>query len=153
MGVPGGVFQRTSSQSNALEGEAANGLTQKVSVLTIVFNEDWNDLVTKTSEIQEMYIGENTNSNPNGKATMRDRAAEALVTPPQKEPIALFFAPNNSKGTSDIHYGGHWRVVDGIGEGATKECLAKFEFVGVDKAIVEAINRDEVNSLSTLQIS
>jgi hypothetical protein len=128
-------------------GTKTHEKTQKVSVFTIVLNEDWNDLVTKTSELQEMYIGKNTD--PNGKATMRDRAAEALVAPPQKEPIALFFAPKNSKGTSDIYYGGHWRVVDGkllrpprSVKGQLRQCLAKFEFVGVDKAIVEAINRD-----------
>ena len=128
-------------------GTKTHEKTQKVSIFTVVLNDDWNDLVSKTSEVQEMYIGQNMD--PNGKTTMRDRAAEALVAPPQKEPVALFFAPKNSKGTSNIYYGGHWRVADGkilkpprSVKGQLRQCLAKFEFVGVDKAIVEAINRD-----------
>eukprot|EP00339_Tiarina_fusa_P027502 CAMPEP_0117033486 /NCGR_PEP_ID=MMETSP0472-20121206/23919_1 /TAXON_ID=693140 ORGANISM="Tiarina fusus, Strain LIS" /NCGR_SAMPLE_ID=MMETSP0472 /ASSEMBLY_ACC=CAM_ASM_000603 /LENGTH=315 /DNA_ID=CAMNT_0004742409 /DNA_START=56 /DNA_END=999 /DNA_ORIENTATION=- len=110
-------------------GTKTHEKTKKVSVFTIVLNDDWNDLVSNTSEVQEMYIGKNPS--PNGKPNLRDRAAEALVKPPQREPVALFFAPKNSRGTSDIFYGGHWKVVDGkmlvpprAVKGQDRQCLA-----------------------------
>jgi hypothetical protein len=128
-------------------GTKTNEKTKKVSVATIVLSDDWNDLVSNTSDLQEMYIGKNTA--PGANPTLRDRAAEALVAPPQKEPVALFFAPKISKGTSDIYYGGHWKIVDGkmlspprSVKGQLRQCLAKFEFVGIDQAIVDAIDKD-----------
>lgn len=121
--------------------------TSKVTVKTIVLSDEWNDLVNDTSQIQEMYIG--TNPEKDSKPTMRDRAAEALVAPPQKEPIALFFAPRNSNGSTEIFYGGHWTVVDGkmlnpprAVKGQPRQCLAKFAFAGVDASLVEALNKD-----------
>jgi len=89
-------------------GLVTNEKTKEISVHTIVLNDEWNELVTDTSEIQEMYIGKS--SDPNAKPSSRDRAALALVKPPQREPIALFFAPKKAQGSNDIHYGGHWKV-------------------------------------------
>ena len=126
-------------------GTKTNEKTKEVSVITIVLNDDWNDLVTTTGEIQEMYIGKSPD--PNAKPTLRDRAAEALVLPPQRDPVGIFFAPKKSKGTNEIFYGGHWKVIDGkmlkpprAVKGQQRQCHAKFEFVGVDKSIVNAIN-------------
>lgn len=126
-------------------GMKTNEKTKEINLYTIVLNDDWNDLVSKTSEIQEIYIGKSTD--PKAKLTTRDKAAKALVDPLHKEPIGLFFAPKNTKGTSDIYYVGHWKVVDGTilrpprnVKGQPRQCLAKFKFVGFDQAIVEAIN-------------
>lgn len=120
--------------------------TKKVTVKTIVLNDEWNDLVTDTSQIQEMYIGKSPDNDV--KPTFRDRAAEALVNPPQQDPIALFFAPKHSLNTNEIYYGGHWKVVDGemlqpprLVKGQLQQCLARFAFVGIDRHIVEAINK------------
>jgi len=125
-----------------------NEKTKEISVHTIVLNDEWNELVTDTSEIQEMYIGKS--SDPNAKPSSRDRAALALVKPPQREPIALFFAPKKAQGSNDIHYGGHWKVVDGkmlapprAVKGQLRQCLVKFQFVGVSQAIVNALNNGE----------
>eukprot|EP00934_Nitzschia_sp_Nitz4_P007022 Nitzschia sp. Nitz4//scaffold48_size128905//118304//119320//NITZ4_003621-RA/size128905-processed-gene-0.125-mRNA-1//-1//CDS//3329553045//7012//frame0 len=128
-------------------GTKTNEQNKKVTVQTIVLNDEWNDLVSETNQIQELYIGSSTDKD--AKVTMRDKAAEALVNPPQKDPVALFFAPKNATGSSDIFYGGHWQVVDGkmlhpprSVKGQPRQCLAKFQFVGINEAIVETLNRD-----------
>ncbi len=128
-------------------GTKTNEKTQKVTVRTIVLNDEWNDLVKDTSEMQLMYIGKSAEQD--SKPTLRDRAADALVNPPQQDPVALFFAPKNLLNTNEIYYGGHWKVVDGkmlhpprAVKGQLRQCLAKFVFVGVDRQIVEAINKE-----------
>jgi hypothetical protein len=94
-----------------------------------------------------LYIG--VSSNSDGKETLRDRAARALVQPPQKEPLAIFFAPKNELGTDDVYYGGHWKVVAGnmfepprVMKGTPRQCLVKLVFSGVDPEIVKAVNAD-----------
>lgn len=131
-------------------GTKTNARSKKVTVFTIVLNDEWSDLAVNTSEIQEVYIGQNHHSNPNPKPSLRDKAAEALVMPPQKEPLALFFAPKNSKKTTEIYYVGHWQVQDGkmlsppvSKKGQMRQALAKFKFVGIDKRIVDAINEEK----------
>lgn len=126
-------------------GTKTSEKTQKVTVRTIVLNDEWNDLVTDTSQIQEMYIGKSADKD--SKRTLRDRAAEALVNPPQQDPVALFFAPKKLLNTNEIFYGGHWKVIDGkmlhpprAVKGQLRQCLAKFVFVGIDRQIVDAIN-------------
>lgn len=124
-------------------GTKTSEKTKRVAVVTIVLNDEWNDLANSTSDIQEMYIGKSPESN--GKPSLRDRAAEALVSPPQQDPVALFFAPKQ-KGKREIYYGGHWKVIDGkmlnptrAVKGQERQCLAKFEFVGVDSQIINAL--------------
>lgn len=126
-------------------GTKTNEKTQKVTVRTVVMNDEWNELVTDTSQIQEMYIGKRADKD--GKPNPRDKAAEALVSPPQKEPIAFFFAPKKSQDTSLVFYGGHWKVIDGkmlnpprAVNGQMRQCLVKFAFVGVDRLILEALD-------------
>jgi hypothetical protein len=121
--------------------------TKKVKVYTILLNDEWNELVRVTESIQEMYIGSNTN--PHAKPTLRDRAAEALVSPPRQDPIALFLSPKQEKGTSDVFYAGHWTVMDGkmldpprMVRGQMRQALVKLTFVGVDQSLVDAINQD-----------
>jgi hypothetical protein len=137
-------------------GTKTNQETKKLSVSTIVLNDEWNDLVTSTSEIQELYVSKNTNSPTNANSatsghlqpSLKDKAAEALVSP-QKEPIALFFAPKKKREPSNLFYAGHWRVIDGhkldppsFVKGQARQCQVKFEFVGVDRTIVDAMNED-----------
>lgn len=124
-----------------------NEKTKKVTVKTIVLNDEGNELVTDTSQIQEMYIGKSSD-NGDPKPTFRDRAAEALVNPLQQDPLALFFAPKNALRTNEIYYVGHWKVVDGemlqpplLVKGQLQQCLARFAFVGIDRKIVDAINK------------
>lgn len=129
-------------------GTVTHEKTKKLTVITIVMNDEWNDLVRDTSQLQDMYIGKS--SDPDAKPNLRDKAAEALVFPaPQREPVALFFAPKNGMGTSDIYYAGHWKVVDGKlltplrdVKGQPRQCLAKLKFAGIDQALVDAINHD-----------
>jgi hypothetical protein len=125
-------------------GTKTNEKTQTVTVRTVVLNDEWNELATDTSQIQEMYIGKSKEKD--GKPNPRDKAAEALVSPPQKEPIAIFFAPKKSQDTSLVFYGGHWKVIDGemlnpprAVKGQTRQWLVKFAFVGVDRLILEAL--------------
>lgn len=129
--------------------------TKKLIVCTIVLNDEWNVLVKTTAEVQEMYIGKgnsngtNTGSNVGTQQpSLRDKAAEALAAH-QKEPVALFFAPKKGTEPRDIFYGGHWRVIEGemlnpprIVNGQARQCLVKFEFVGLNNAIVRALNED-----------
>jgi hypothetical protein len=131
-------------------GTQTNAQSKKVTVLAMVLNDEWNDLAVDTTEIQEVYIGQNNYTSPSPKPSLRDKAAEALVIPPQKEPLALFFAPKISKKTSEIYYVGHWQVQDGkmlsppvSKKGQMRQALAKFKFVGIDKRIVDAINEDK----------
>lgn len=136
-----------------LFGTKTNQETKKLSVSSIVLNDEWNDLVADSSEIQELYVSKNTNNSANTNSgllqrSLRDKAAEALVSP-QKEPIALFFAPKKMTGPSNLFYAGHWRVIDGqtldppkFVKGQARQCQVKFEFVGVDKAIIHALNED-----------
>ena len=128
-------------------GTKTNGKTQKVHVFTMVLNDEWNDLVTRTTEIQDVYIGKNTSEN--AKPSLRDRAAQALVSPMQAEPIALFFAPKKSKGSGDIYYVGHWKVIDGKMlapprpvKGQMRQCLVRLKFVGLNQDIVDAISKE-----------
>jgi hypothetical protein len=100
--------------------------------------------------IQEMYVIKGTGENNGGGSPgQRDRAAHALVDPPQALPIALFFAPKKTLNTSDIYYVGHWKVVDGkvldpveLVNGHLRHTMAKLAFAGVDRNIVGAFNRD-----------
>ena len=115
----------------------------------MVLSDEWNDLAANTTEIQEVYIGQNHHTNSYPKPSLRDKAAEALVMPPQKEPFAIFLAPKNSKRTSEIYYVGHWQVQDGkmlsppvSKKGQMMQALAKLTFAGIDKRIVDAINED-----------
>jgi hypothetical protein len=131
-------------------GTKTNAQSKKVTVFTMVLSDEWNDLAVDTTQIQEVYIGQNNYTNPNPKPSLRDKAAEALVMPPQKEPLAIFFAPKKSKKNSDIYYVGHWQVQDGkmldppvSKKGLMRQALAKFKFVGIDKRIVDAINEDK----------
>jgi hypothetical protein len=131
-------------------GTKTNERAQKVTVRTIVLTDEWNDLAKDTSMIQEMYVvkGTGENSGSVGPA-QRDRAAHALVDPPQSLPIALFFAPKKALKTSDIFYVGHWKVVDGnvldppeMMNGQLRQTIVKLSFAGVDKNIVDTFNRD-----------
>jgi hypothetical protein len=134
-------------------GTKTNQETKIMSVSSIVLNDEWNELVKLTSDIQELYIGKSNNNSMNTnkgapQTSLRDKAASALIAP-QKEPIALFFAPKKSAGTSDLFYAGHWRVIDGqmldpprIVKGQPRQSLVKFEFVGVDNAVVQALNEE-----------
>jgi hypothetical protein len=135
-------------------GTKTNAQSKKVTVFTMVLNDRWNDLVVNTTEIQEVYIGQNNNTNPNPKSSLRDKAAEALVMPPQKEPLALFFAPKNrektSVKTSEIYYVGHWQVQNGkmlsppvSKKGQMRQAHVKFKFIGIDKRIVDAMNEEK----------
>ena len=92
-------------------GTKIHAATNQVYISSVLLNDEWNTMVTTTSEVQELYIGVSNTSD--GKETLRDRAARALVQPPQKEPVAIFYAPKNTRQTDDIYYGGHWKVVAG----------------------------------------
>ena len=90
-----------------------------------------------------MYIGKS--ADPNAKPSLRDKAAQVLVRPPQREPVALFFSP---KDDNKIYYGGHWKVLDGDllspprdVKGQPRQCLVKFECVGVSQPVINALNR------------
>jgi hypothetical protein len=128
-------------------GTKTHAATNQIYISSVLLNDEWNDLATNTSEVQELYIG--VSSNSDGKETLRDRAARALVQPPQKEPLAIFFAPKNELGTDDVYYGGHWKVVAGnmfepprVMKGTPRQCLVKLVFSGVDPEIVKAVNAD-----------
>lgn len=126
-------------------GTKTSSATNKVFISSILLDDEWNDLIGKTSQVQELYIG--TSSSSDGKETLRDRAARALVQPPQKEPIALFFAPRNKLDTDKVYYGGHWKVIAGhmleppqTVKGQPRQCLVKFVFSGIESNLVKAIN-------------
>jgi len=126
-------------------GTKTHAATNQVYISSVLLNDEYHTMVTMTSEVQELYIGVSKTSD--GKETLRDRAARALVQPPQKEPVAIFFAPRNTKFTGDVFYGGHWKVVAGnmlepprIVKGTPRQCLVKFEFCGVNPDIVKAVN-------------
>jgi hypothetical protein len=128
-------------------GTKTHAASNQIYISSVLLNDEWNDLATNTSEVQELYIGVSTNSD--GKETLRDRAARALVQPPQKEPLAIFFAPKNELGTDNVYYGGHWKVVAGnmfepplVMKGEPRQCLVKLVFSGVDPEIVKAVNAD-----------
>ena len=129
-------------------GTKTNEKAQKVTVRTIVLTDEWDELATDTSMTQEMYVlkgaGENSGS---VDLAQRDRAAHALVDPPQSLPIALFFAPKKTLNSSDLYYVGHWKVVGGkvldppeMMNGQFRQAVAKFAFAGVDKNIVDTFN-------------
>ena len=129
-------------------GTKTSATTNRVYISSILLNDEWNDLVGKTSQVQELYLG--TSSSPDGKETLRDRAARALVQPPQKEPLAIFFAPKNKLQTENVYYGGHWKVIAGhmleppqIVKGQPRQCLVKFVFSGVNMDLVKAINNGD----------
>jgi hypothetical protein len=127
-------------------GTKTNKSTEKLYISSILLNDEWNDLANTTNDIQELYIGTSAQSE-DGKASLRDRAARALVQPPQLEPLAVFFAPKNKFGTDNVYYGGHWKVAAGnmleppqVVKGQPRQCLIKFVFAGIDRNIVNAIN-------------
>jgi len=128
-------------------GTRTSDKTQKVRVFTLVINDESNDIVSTCGEVMDFYIS--SGNNPS-KPSLRDRAAEALVTPPQKEPVAMFAAPKSSLQTSDIYYIGHWKVIDGerlnppkMVKGQPKQTLVKFQFVGVNPALIQAMNNND----------
>lgn len=133
-------------------GTKTNEKAQRITTRTIVLSDETNDLVSDTGKIQEMYVVKNTNDTSDGTEgtlSQRNRAAHALVDPPQSHPFALFFAPKKTLSTSDIYYVGHWKVQDGkildppeMVNGYLRQAMAKFSFAGVDKNIVDAFNRD-----------
>eukprot|EP00980_Cylindrotheca_fusiformis_P023803 scaffold11032_cov122-Cylindrotheca_fusiformis.AAC.4 len=128
-------------------GTKTHAASNQIYISSVLLNDEWNDLVADTSEIQDLYIG--VSSNSDGRETLRDRAARALIRPPQKEPLAIFFAPRHSLGTEDVYYGGHWRVLAGnmfdpplVMKGTPRQCLVKLIFSGVDPEIVKAVNAE-----------
>jgi hypothetical protein len=131
-------------------GTKTNEKAHKVTVRTIVLSDEWNNLATDTHMVQEMYVVKSTGENSGGGGTsQRDRAALALVDSVPSHPIALFFAPKKTLDTNDLYYVGHWKVVDGkildppeMIDGHLRQAVAKFAFAGVDKNIVDALNRD-----------
>ncbi|KAL3941514.1 MAG: hypothetical protein SGBAC_004132 [Bacillariaceae sp.] len=132
---------------HAALGTKTRASTNQVHISSVLLNDEWNAMATNTSEVQELYIGVSNTSD--GKETLRDRAARALVQPPQREPVAIFFAPKKTRNTDDVYYGGHWRVVAGsmlepphVINGMPRQCLAKFIFCGVNPDIVKAVNGD-----------
>jgi hypothetical protein len=142
-------------------GTKTNPETQKLNVSTILVTDEWNDLVTMTNDIQELYIGKTvaSTSTTKGKSKMgknassmqqspapslRDKAAEALAAP-QNESIALFFAPMKRYG--HIYYAGHWKVQHGemldppkVVKGQPRQCFLQLKFVGINPSIIEAMN-------------
>ena len=128
-------------------GTKTHASTNQVHISSVLLNDEWNTMATTTAEVQELYIVVSNNSD--GKETLRDRAARALVQPPQQEPAAIFFAPKMTRNTEDVYYGGHWKVVAGsmldpprVFKGTPRQCLANFVFCGVDPEIVKAVNGD-----------
>jgi hypothetical protein len=128
-------------------GTKTHASTNQVHISSVLLNDEWNTMATTTAEVQELYIVVSNNSD--GKETLRDRAARALVQPPQQEPVAIFFAPKMTRNTEDVYYGGHWKVVAGsmldpprVFKGTPRQCLANFVFCGVDPEIVKAVNGD-----------
>lgn len=128
-------------------GTKTHAASNQIYISSVLLNDEWNDLASDTSEVQELYIG--VSSNSDGKETLRDRAARALIQPPQEEPLAIFFAPKNKLGTDDVYYGGHWKVVAGnmfdppqVMKGTPRQCLVKLVFSGVDPEIVNVVNAD-----------
>lgn len=120
--------------------------TDHILVSSVLLNDEWNDIVKTTGQVQELYIGTSAHSE-DGKTSLRDRAARALIQPPQKDSLAIFFAPKNNLGTDNVYYGGHWKVVAGnmfeppqVVKGHPRQCLVKFMFTGIDPDIVKAIN-------------
>ncbi|CAJ1961063.1 unnamed protein product [Cylindrotheca closterium] len=128
-------------------GTKTHATTNQVHISSVLLNDEWNKMATTTSEVQELYIGVSNTSD--GKETLRDRAARALVQPRQQEPVAIFFAPKKTRNTEDVYYGGHWKVVAGkmlepprVVKGMPRQCLVSFVFCGVDPNIVKAVNGD-----------
>ena len=128
-------------------GTQTNVKTKQVKVYSIVLDDNWNDFVSTTSDVQEIYIG---NSPKIVKALVKQQ-------PCQKEPIAIFFAPKKkSRGgttANTLHYGGHWKIIPGSGsthtsnppqevKGRERHCLVKFEFVGINQQIIEVMNQE-----------
>jgi hypothetical protein len=127
--------------------------TQKMNVSTIVVSDEWNYLVETTGDVQVLWIGKSLFTDARSAIirdgsfslvpSLRDKVAEALGTP-QKESIALFFSPVKKHG--HIYYVGHWKVKHGGILNPSKTAIngyrcIQMEFVGVNPAIIEAMNR------------
>jgi hypothetical protein len=137
-------------------GTRTNPDTKKMIVSTIVVSDEWNDFVQTTGEVQVLCIGKSLSADTRSAIiregslslvpSLREKAAEALAEP-QKESIALFFAPVKRYG--HIYYVGHWKVKLGEmmnlpkvvkGEPTGRQYWILFEFVGLNPAIIQAMN-------------